>query len=95
MDDKDFKDDGEENESGSKHGYEYLLRLQIRTFTANKVKELNNDIKSLETKLENIKITTEKQMWLNDLQEFEAEYAKWLKVMENTKPKTKTVSKKK
>lgn len=93
--DKDFKDDNEDSESGSKNGYEYLLRLQVRTFTSNKVKELNDDIKSLEIKLENVKNTTEKQMWLNDLEEFEAEYAKWLKLMENTKPKTKTVSKKK
>ena len=71
------------------------MRLQVRTFTSNKVKELNDDIKSLEIKLENVKNTTEKQMWLNDLQEFETEYAKWLKLMENTKPKTKAVSKKK
>ena len=27
-------------------GYDYLLRLQVRTFTANKVNQLKNDIES-------------------------------------------------
>jgi len=93
--DKDFKDENEDSESSTKNGYEYLLRLQVRTFTSNKVKELNNETKSMKTKLDNVKNINEKQMWLNDLQEFEIEYTKWLKTMENQKPKTKAVSKKK
>jgi DNA gyrase/topoisomerase IV subunit B len=86
--DKDFKNSEDEDNESSKNGYEYLLRLQVRTFTANKVKQLNDDIESLKKKLETAKNTPEKQMWLNDLKEFEDEYAKWLKVMENAdKPK--------
>ena len=89
--DKDFKqtqtDDDETSVSGNKHGYEYLLRLQVRTFTANKVKQLKDDITSINGKLRKVKSTTEKQMWLSDIEEFEKEYAKWLKTMETQKPK--------
>jgi len=86
--DKDFKNAEDEDNESSKNGYEYLFRLQVRTFTANKVKQLNDDIENLKKKLETAKNTSEKQMWLNDLKEFEEEYAKWLKVMENAdKPK--------
>lgn len=83
--DKDYKND--EDEESSKHGYEYLLRLQVRTFTANKVKQLKDDIASLQKKLDDAIATTEKKMWLNDLKEFEDEYMKWLKNMETQKPK--------
>ena len=93
--DKDTKVENDEEDSKSS-GYEYLLRLQVRTFTANKVKQLKEDILSVEKKLEEAKNTTEKQMWLKDIEEFEQEYEKWLKIMNNlskdtkkTKPKTK------
>ena len=93
--DKDLKEtnNDEENENKNKHGYEYLLRLQVRTFTSDKVKELKDDIISLKHKLDYAKSLTEKQMWLNDLKEFEDEYVKWLKIMQTQK--NKTVSKKK
>ena len=61
--------------------YDYLLRLQVRTFTAEKVKKLKNDILELQKKQEIIKNITEKQMWKNELQEFKKEYEKWLKVI--------------
>jgi DNA topoisomerase-2 len=95
--DKDTKVENDEEDSKSS-GYEYLLRLQVRTFTANKVKQLKEDILSVEKKLEEAKSTTEKQMWLKDIEEFEQEYEKWLKIMNNLSKdtsKTKTKTKKK
>jgi DNA gyrase/topoisomerase IV subunit B len=67
--------------------YDYLLRMQVRTFTANKVKQLKNDIASLQEKIDGIKSITEKQMWINDLNEFQKEYIKWLKIINNSTPK--------
>ena len=89
------KDNNNVEEEDNKSGYEYLLRLQVRTFTSNKVKQLKEDIINIEKKLEEVKNTTEKQMWLKDIGEFEQEYAKWLKVMDNiNKKSSKTKSKK-
>jgi len=76
------KDDGE-------GGYNYLLTMQVRTFTANKIKQLKNDLESSKKKLEYAKSTTEKQMWLNELKEFETEYQKWLKNMKQSSVETK------
>ena len=87
--DKENKKDTEEE-----GGYNYLLSMHVRTFTANKIKQLNNDIENIKDKLGNIKSTTEKQMWLNDLKEFENEYEKWLKKMENQKTKINKKNKK-
>jgi DNA gyrase/topoisomerase IV subunit B/DNA gyrase/topoisomerase IV subunit A len=71
------KTDGEEG------GYEYLLRMQVRTFTKEKLKQLNNDILAVKTKLETVKNTTEKEIWLRELNEFEQQYDIWLKEIEN------------
>lgn len=63
-------------------GYNYLLKMQVRTFTSNKVKQLRSEIEEKNNKLNIMKSTSEKQLWLNDLEEFKIEYNKWLKVME-------------
>ena len=80
--DREIKKDSDEE-----GGYNYLLSLHVRTFTANKIKQLNNDIANIKDKLGNIKATSEKELWLNDLKEFENEYEKWLKKMEEQKNK--------
>ena len=77
-----------ENKKGE-GGYNYLLTMQVRTFTANKIKQLKNDLESSKKKLEYAKSTTEKQMWLNELKEFETEYQKWLKIMKQSSVETK------
>lgn len=86
-------EDGEEREVG---GYDYLLRMQVRTFTANKVRQIKKDIESLQTKVDNLKATSEKQLWLKDLEEFETEYSRFLTEMnnENVKVTNKKTSKK-
>jgi DNA topoisomerase-2 len=83
--DKTVDDDGDEG------SYNYLLKMQIKTFTFEKVTQIKNDIIGLETKLQNVTKVSEKQMWLNDLDEFVTEYNKWLIIM----GKTTTTGKKK
>jgi len=75
---KEGEEDGEKNEGS----YDYLLRMQVRTFTANKVRQIKNDIASIQEKVDGLKATSEKQLWLNDLEEFETEYAKFLRTMD-------------
>lgn len=69
--------------------YNYLLRLPIRTFTADKVRELKKDIASLEKELTILKKTKITTIWLRELREFEKMYGKWLTVMESRVPKKK------
>jgi DNA topoisomerase-2 len=75
------------DEDPEQGGFDYLLRLQVRSFTANKVKQLKNDIESHKKKLSNLKKTTPEKMWLNELDEFEKQYDKWLKDMAKRVPK--------
>lgn len=77
----------EEDEDTTKHGYEYLLRLQISSITAEKIDKLRNDIENLITRRDELKSTSEKQLWLNDLIEFEQEYLLWLRDLSNKKSK--------
>ena len=79
----------------NKNGYNYLLKLPVRSLTAEQVKKIKNEILSLKTKLDNIVKTSEKQMWINDLKEFEDEYHKWLKIMSEHKGETKKIKNKK
>ena len=59
-------------------GYDYLLRMPIWSLTADKVRKLKNDIDSLQQKTDKLKATTEQEMWLRELDEFEKAYRKWL-----------------
>lgn len=70
-------------------GYDYLLRMQVRTFTADKVRQLKNDIASTQEKLDGLRATTEQEIWLRELQEFERAYTKWLQDIEKEIIKTK------
>jgi hypothetical protein len=48
-----------------------LLRMPVKVLTSNQIKKLKNDIDSHLKRLKEIKSTTEKMMWLNDINEFE------------------------
>lgn len=88
--DKENEKVNDDEESGSTGGYNYLLKMQVRTFTSNKVRQLRSEIEEKNNRLKNIESTSEKQLWLNDLDEFKKEYVKWLKIME---PKPLTINK--
>lgn len=78
--------------------FAYLFRLQINTFTLEKITELEETIKKLEEELRVVCETGEKTMWLNDLKDFELEYSKWLReltIVGVSKTKSKKVQSKK
>jgi len=84
------KDDEEEEKEekktkSSSHGYEYLLRLQISSVTAEKIAKLLNDIGKKEQEHEELSATTEKELWIRDLDNFEAAYLKWLPIINSEK----------
>ena len=76
-------------------GYDYLLRMQVRTFTADKVRQLKNDISSAKEKLDGLRATKEQDIWLRELEEFEVSYKKWLGNIEKEVVKTKKSKNKK
>lgn len=76
-------------------GYEYLLGMQVRSFTEEKVDILREEIQILINKITELENTTEKQLWINDLDEFKVKYEDWLIIMnEAEKPKKKGDTKK-
>ena len=78
--DKETKnDDDEEQENGN--GYNYLLRLQFRSITEEKINQLKNDIASKIKTQNQLQKKSEKDMWIDDLDEFEQAYGKWLKTI--------------
>ena len=70
------KDNGSDNDIAK--SYRYLLDMKIRSFSKQKVDELNIEIEKLKNKLEEYLNKTEKDMWLSDLNEFETNYKKWV-----------------
>lgn len=64
-------------EEGEEGHYSYLLSLQFRNITYDKITQLKNDIASLKVDRDTLAKTSEKQLWLNDLSEFEKAYSKW------------------
>jgi len=84
--------DEDPKKSDDEGGYDYLLRLPVRSFTKEKVNQLQEDILSNKKILESIQKTTEKEMWLKEIDEFEKEYDKWLIQIDqeqSSKPKKK------
>ena len=71
--------------------YTYLLRMVVRSFTKNKVIEMENSIRKIEQKFELLLNIPEKDLWINELNEFEIEYMKWLKSMDKLFAKTKKI----
>jgi hypothetical protein len=71
-------DDDAENQKG---GYDYLLKLNVRNFTAEKVDNLKKDLALIQDTIKTIEATNAKKMWLSDLADFQGEYTKWLKTI--------------
>ena len=57
--------------------FRYLLDMKIRSFTQQKLEELEKTILSLRMKLEEARKKTEKDMWIDELDEFMEQYQKW------------------
>ena len=79
--DKNTEKDDDENNDKEGGDYNYLLRMQFRSITEEKINQLKNDIASkIKSKNELLK-KSEKELWINDLNEFEKAYEKWLKTI--------------
>jgi DNA topoisomerase-2 len=78
------REDGDE-----KNGYDYLLRLQFRSITEERINKLTKDIASKIKARNELNAKSEKELWVNDLDEFEKAYVKWLKIIEKEIVKTK------
>ncbi len=58
--------------------YDYLLTIQIRQMTSKRVDALIKESKELDEQIKKLEITTPQQIWIQELDEFEKEYGKWL-----------------
>jgi DNA topoisomerase-2 len=59
--------------------FDYLLRMQVRTFTREKVDAMKTELNSNKESLEVLKKKTESDLWISELKEFEKQYEKFLK----------------
>ena len=76
-------DDSDETEVSNddkkrERGYDYLLKMHMRSFTKNKTNEIQKDIDRLDKMIDNLKNTSEKKLWLNDIKVFEQAYTKMI-----------------
>ena len=60
-------------------GYDYLIKMQIYLFTEEKVDELKKQRDSKEEELNRLTNKTEKDLWLEDLEELETKYNLFVK----------------
>ena len=63
----------------STNGYEYLLSIPIRSFTKEKIKELQTRLDNKEEELTNVRATTEKDQWKKELHELLGKYKEFVK----------------
>ena len=77
--------------------FDYLINMSIRTLTNKKMKELEQQRDNKKVEYESVCDTSYKQMWLDDLKEFEKKYNKFKKNFEKEiteKNSIKSVTKK-
>ena len=56
--------------------YEYLLTMPIHSFTQEKIEELQEKINNKESEMKNLDSKSEKDIWLDELEEFRIAYVK-------------------
>jgi hypothetical protein len=66
-----YSDEGENVEENKLKNFQYLLGMNIRNFTLQKMEDLQNDLKKYTDELKTVSNTTEIQMWDKDLNELE------------------------
>ena len=83
-------DIGNENDTES---FEYLLSMQMRSMTKNKLDKLKEEIDKIENDLNVLKGKTPKDIWLEDLDKFEKKYPKYLSERNEDPKKKKKITK--
>lgn len=90
---KDLEERGYEKENAEDEDenkpYMYLLNMNFRSVTKKKMTELQTNIEKLEAELEELRASTEKKLWLADLDEFVVAYTKWVNFMNTNDEKRK------
>jgi DNA topoisomerase-2 len=77
-----------QDEDSKIKSYRYLLDMKIRSFSKQKLEELNGEIQKLEGQIRTLRNKTEKQIWMEELDEFVEQYNKWNKApVEKSKKK--------
>lgn len=59
--------------------FDYLLSMQMRSMTVEKLAEIKKEIEKIEEKIEHYQTSSEADIWEEDLQSFEQAYQKFLK----------------
>jgi DNA topoisomerase-2 len=67
-----YKNDKNDNDYG------YMLNMNIRSFTKQKLLTLEKEIEDLENKLDIVKKTSPSEMWLSELNELEQQYRRYI-----------------
>lgn len=71
--------------------FNYLLGMQLVSFTEEKLNELGNLVEKLKIQLEQVLSTTAETLWRTDLDKFEKKYVDWVKtIVINEKHKNST-----
>ena len=65
--------------TNDKNTYDYLLNMNIRSFTHQRLEDLRKEIEKIEGNIISLKKTSERKLWLKDINKFEKEYLKWNK----------------
>jgi hypothetical protein len=80
---EDIEEPEEKSKSVKNNGYEYLLRLQISSITSEKIDKLKNDIYSNISQRDTLLSTTEKQLWIHDIDTFLDSYKPYIDSLSN------------
>jgi DNA topoisomerase-2 len=72
------KDDLEYGENNPDKSYDYLLHMQIRTFTKSKLDALRKDYQEKSAEYKELEEKSEVDMWKDDLAAFKVEYMKMM-----------------
>ena len=61
--------------------YDYLLRLNILSFTEEKLQHLQEEIRKIESQIKLLEDTSPGDIWLSELETFEQKYTEWERKM--------------
>ena len=79
----------------SEGNYNYLIKLPVSTFTEEELKKLEEEYITAKKRLAELQNTTEKQLWLNDLDKFMEEYTELIEKLKDESKSTKKTRKSK
>lgn len=88
-------------EADTNVGYNYLTSMQISSFTKEKIESLRSQIVTKSSEVEALEATTDKAMWVKDLNDFRAKYTSMLDIrysaeaMDTDQPRAVAVAHKK